>query len=368
MRVRQKEGNRPRKPAYRVRTVFGTSILGPKSRPIIRGDGAYFQRPARLLQSDDEVLFAKEWAGNVSISLVQEALAKSERYASTTPTLFRRLDDGKHMPLFSFALFDGMRSKPAAWPRDLGPAISSPDFRPGRLGETERRLAAEHIKAKLDSDDIRMSADDIAYGWLEGNVVSPEDRSGVVSSLLPLAEGLQALLSKEFDEAYRLYMVMCQDVMRSISQVLGRLPENPGQDSDSQPIGESISLGPALELIANGFVSDVSTRFAFTRILEVKRVEQGSEGSRNLGMGTFFRGILTRLKADLPIEVKPYQHQEPEVSKEELLGRLHSAIIKNDYDGVVSAMEAGADVNAFHGATGKTALTRALATSAMRRT
>jgi len=312
------QGRFPREPActqsFLVHTVFGASIVNAGSIVYARIGGEYASKPIDEVKKGEEILFSKEGIPCITIEKVSEALAKSARYAAAQPVLFKRLRDGSYTTSFRFALLEGMARAESVWPwvvaGDAGFRMRMADRGPVNLGEAQAAAAAEHIRAKLEQANVpAVSASHIRYGWLEGKVIAPRGREAILPPLIPLAQGLSKLLEPEFNEAYRLYVVIRQTVMRAVSIILkgngsGGKGIGPEDENPEEP-AQRISARPEIRLVAEHFATDISMNYAAARVLDVEELGRSGEIRHARESGELFRGIVTGKVSDPQIRIKP---------------------------------------------------------------
>jgi len=289
---------------YSVLTVFGNCLLDSRSKVLVKDGERFLRIPVSELRPEQEVLFAKEGIEDIRLDSINDALMQSARYASTMPILFRALPDGSFTTAFRYALLEGLLSHSSSWPlylQGLEPAEGSPL---PRLSPLQLDSASAFIHMTLRSSGILSAGQThIRNGWLCGHVIAPLNRQEVARTLLPLAGGLRGLLSGDFEDAYRLYVNIRKQAMRSISLVLRGGPAQ-GQGPAPRPEGglpgegrSGFSARPELRLIADHFASQVSLRYALARVVNVSMFERdGSSGPSPRGV--MFKGIVTGMPDD----------------------------------------------------------------------
>ncbi len=274
-----------------VRTIFGVSIAPPASMVYVKLGEEYIRKPLEEVKKGEELLFGKEGIPNITIEKAGEALAKSERYAATQPILFTRQADGSYTTAFRHALLAGMASV-EGWPV-----------------RTPCAAAAAHIQTQLLGANVpAVSENQIQYGWIGGKTLAPANKGEVFPALLPIAPGLYELLKPAFDEAYKLYIVIRQSVMRSVSLILkGNASEVPKDEADgaAQEQLHSISTRPEIRLVVEHFATDITKEYAAARVLEVKALKANPDHGDERKGGEIFKGIVTHEVADPKIRVKP---------------------------------------------------------------
>jgi ankyrin repeat protein len=346
--------------SYSVLTVFGNCLLNSRTKVIVKEGERFTRIPITDLKPEQEVLFAKEGIQDITLSQMNEALLKSERYAATMPVLFRRLSDGSHTTAFRYALLEGMVNLPDRWPGVIAESVRFTLGDPYSLNEAQLDSASMHIFNTIRAADILSAGKShIHYNWLTGQVIAPLNKEEIFPVLSAMAPGLPELLSAEFEAAYRLYVNIRKTVMHSISLVLrGKVSDkredrngNGGQ-SERNPSAEraSFSARAEVKLVADYFASQVSIAYAAARVIEVKKIEP-KEGGKRSPRGLLFKGLVTAAPDGFDVEDSgPDQEQaeiaDPEKERREALGdKLLMAVRNNQLPVMSDFLGKGADVN-----------------------
>ncbi|MCX6771317.1 MAG: hypothetical protein NTX79_04635 [Candidatus Micrarchaeota archaeon] len=282
-----------------VHTVFGVSIVSANSSVYVKIGNEYVSKTADELQKGEEVLFGKDGIPGITIDKVSEALAKSDRYTATQPVLFKQNSDGTYTTSFKDALFHGMAA--LGWP-DAGAV----DRNAGELTCTQSIAAAEHIRAKLQEANVEsVSSFQIRYGWLSGKTIAPMNKESVFSALEPIAPRLSELLKPDFAEAYKLYVVIRQTVMRAVSLILHGTGSEVHEEKEGEKAEhkEGISTKPEIKLVVEHFASDISRNYAAGRILGISQLVPSAEPSQS-EKGEVFKGIVTTKLDDPSLKIK----------------------------------------------------------------
>jgi hypothetical protein len=296
----------PKKPRHlHVKTVFGSSLLNAKSLVYVKLGDEYARKRVDDLAKGEEVLYRKDGIPDITLDDVSDALAMSDRYAATTPVLFERLADGSYSTAFSWALFQGMAEN-EGWPESISgdgtiTASISKSMLPD-LNDRQIEAATDVIRKRLvQSEAPAVSESHIRHGWLGGKVIAPRNRGSVVAALEPMAPGLRKLLSDAFDESYKLYVVIRQTVMRSISTLLKGNTKEGASSPRPEDRGNGISVRPEIKLIAEHFASDIDTVFASGNILSVEPVSGTCQQTEE---GVLAKGVVTKKLDESQIRIK----------------------------------------------------------------
>jgi|GEM_PF-6194547 len=292
-----------------VHTVFGVSIVSANSSVYVKIGNEYVVKSADELKKGEEVLFGKEGIPGITLDKVTDALAKSDRYAATQPVLFRLLADGSYTTAFKDALFQGMASI-GGWPAPISSdnafKFSAMNGRGVELSSTQSAAAADFIHSTLqEADAPAVTTNQIRQGWLAGKTIAPLNHKSVFPALVPAAPKISGLLGPNFDEAYKLYVVIRQTVMRTVSLILhGTGTGIPKKDGGAcEPAKEGISAKPEIRLVVEHFASDISKNYAAGRVLGVAPLKPGAAPNAN-GGGEIFKGIVTTKIKEHEIQVK----------------------------------------------------------------
>jgi len=292
-----------------VHTVFGVSLVSANSTVYVKIGDEYAVKSADEIKKGEEVLFAKEGIPGITIDKVAEALAKSDRYAATQPVLFRQIAGGAYTTAFKHALFQGMATAPR-WP---SPIASDAAFKFGvmnghnvELNGAQAFAAAGFIHSALEEASVPpVTAEQIIYGWLSGRTIAPRNHNGVFAALAPFAPKLTDMLGQDFDEAYRLYVVIRQTVMRTVSLILhGTGTEMHEKTGCEEPPKQGISTKPEIKLVVDHFASDIGKNYAAGRVLGVEELKPSLVPNQNEERGGVFKGIVTTKIREPEIKVK----------------------------------------------------------------